>query len=97
METLRPLTRMPLLEPASVMVQLPSSYRVKTAWLRDTVGKSMKTSLDLLRPMTFSQWVMANFVPSFMYSQAQISGSLLKVIRGFRHRQSRINASAGAA
>ena len=42
-----PLTNTPFFESVSVMVQLPSSYRVSTAWFRDTVGKSIRMSLRL--------------------------------------------------
>ena len=83
------------MEPASVIVQLPSSYRVRTAWFRDTVGKSMVTSLDLLRPMTFSQWVMGIWLPSVMFSHAQISGSRRKVSRGRTQRRSSMALSIG--
>ena len=95
--TFLPLTSVPSLEPASVIVQLPSSYRVRTAWFRDTVGKSMVTSLDLLRPMTFSQWVMGIWLPSVMFSHAQISGSRRKVSRGRTHRRSNMALSTGTA
>ena len=44
-------------EPASEMVQLPSSYRVRTAWFLETVPSPKVTSQDLLRPITVSQWV----------------------------------------
>ena len=95
--TFLPFTQVPSLEPASEIVQLPSSYRVSTAWFRDTVGKSMVTSLDLLRPMTLSQWVMGIWVPSVIFSHAQISGSRRKVSRGMAQRSSKMALMIGTA
>ena len=56
----------------------------------------MHTSLDLLLPMTFSQWVRAYSSPASVWSQAQISGSRLKLTKGTKHRHSNKQARAGA-
>ena len=79
------------------MVQLPSSYRVSTAWFRETVERAMDTSQFLLRPMTFSQWVTGTRSPPGITSQAQISGSRRKVISGMAQRSSSRAARMGQA
>ena len=91
-----PLMNSPPEDSVSRMVQLPSSYRVRTQWFRDMVGTSSTTSQLLLLPMTFSQWVMGSLVPSAMVSQAQISGARRKNSRGFTARNKIKNARAGA-
>ena len=55
----------------------------------------MVMSLLLLRPMTFSQWVTATWLPSVNFSQAQISGSRRKEIRGLAQCTSSQAARAG--
>ena len=79
------------------MVQLPSSYRVSTAWFRETVDSAMDTSQLLLLPMTFSQWVTGTRSPPGITSQAQISGSRRKVSRGMAQRSSNSAARIGQA
>ena len=55
------------------------------------------TSLDLLRPIRLSQWVMGICVPSAIFSHAQISGSRRKVSSGRKHRSSSKTVSTGRA
>ena len=93
----RPLTKVPPREPASEIVQLPSSYRVRTAWFRETVPRPKVISQDLLRPITVSQWVTGTWEPSERFSQAQISGSRRKVSRGRKQRISKRIVSTGRA
>ena len=91
----RPLTNTPDFDCASEIVQLPSSYRVNTACVREIVGYPSCTSQPAPRPTRLSQCVTGICVPSGVVSQAQTSGSCRNVSRLTAHRTKIPSASTG--
>ena len=78
-----------------LMLQLPSSYRVKTAWVFETLGSLITISLRFALPITFSQWVTGSLSPFAKRIHAQISGSFRKETRGLMQRKRSSATSAG--
>ncbi len=77
-----PLTKVPLVEPRSSMVILPSAQAIR-AWRRDTMSSTRTMLRSLERPMMISGWLPRGNSPPWYFPEMKRSASW----RGLQQRR----------